>query len=99
MQALFGCSQTWLSYTPYLLARHPKAGGRDSAEQQLLRECAKRGLPQPELASLPDPGLSYQVHRGPRKGPPGPPAWYQLSFPQLSPPRRRSPGRLSFLCY
>ncbi len=41
-----GTSSTWVSDTPFLCGRHPKKNGRDTPEQQILRECTRRGFPE-----------------------------------------------------
>ena len=37
----------WISRTPYLLTRHPKKNGKDSPEEQVRRDLASAGLPEP----------------------------------------------------
>jgi CRISPR-associated protein Csb2 len=74
---LFRISRRWRSKTPFVLPRHPKKG-KDTPEEQLLRELSLRGFPTPvgmersEGAALFDPGageegrkrwLSFQMQR------------------------------------
>jgi CRISPR-associated protein Csb2 len=77
-----GLAREWRSYTPYLLARHPKSHGRDSPQEQLRRECRLRGWPEPVVNVVAAPEGEYQVRRGPRQGPPHPPVWMELLFPE-----------------
>jgi CRISPR-associated protein Csb2 len=78
----FGHATTWRSVTPYLCARHPKANGQDTPEQQILRECQLRGMPRPQVLPLDADSVKYKVHRGRRPAPPGPVTWHRLIFPQ-----------------
>lgn len=73
--------RVWRSLTPFLCSRHPRRG-RDEAEEQLLRECALRGLPEPHVELLPGEGRKFLVRRGSKDGPPGPLSWFRLTFPQ-----------------
>ena len=41
-------ARIWRSITPYILTRHPKKKGKDSPEQQLVRDLERLGLPVPE---------------------------------------------------
>lgn len=43
---LFGRARSWTSVTPFVLPRHPKKG-RETPEEQLVRELARRGFPPP----------------------------------------------------
>jgi CRISPR-associated protein Csb2 len=75
-------ARVWHSYTPYLPPRHGKKDGRESAVEQVVKECERRGLPVPEVTMLGSDGLTYQLHRGPRPGPGAPPEWLHLTFPE-----------------
>jgi CRISPR-associated protein Csb2 len=70
----------WRSWTPYLPSRHGKKDGRESAREQLLRECEQRGLPAPVVSEMESDGLEYEVHRGPRPGPGAAAAWFRLEL-------------------
>lgn len=55
LPGLVGPSRRWRSATPFLMTRHPKRrGGRtvDGPEDQIRRELAHRGLPEPETIAL-----------------------------------------------
>ena len=43
---LFGRARLWASVTPFVLPRHPKKG-RETPEEQLVRELERRGFPRP----------------------------------------------------
>ena len=76
----FGRAEIWRSSTPYLCARHPKADGRDGVQNQIRRECASRGLPEPEIETIDGDGTKYKVHRGRKPGPVGTQSWHRLAF-------------------
>lgn len=96
-ERIFRRSREWISYTPYLMSRHPKKrGGRwiDTAADQIRRECELRGLREPEVTPIPDsemaairsafpfPWVRYQKKRwGKRNGPVGAPGGFRLTFP------------------
>lgn len=80
--ALFRVSRRWRSKTPFVLPRHPKKG-KDTPEEQLIRELALRGFPAPvaiapcDGAALFDPGageagkerwLAFRTRRGRDRG-------------------------------
>lgn len=71
----------WRSATPYLRTRHPKTGSEEELQREITAECASRGLPAPELQVQPGQEPRYQIRRGPRPTPPGPPLWLTLEFP------------------
>jgi CRISPR-associated protein Csb2 len=43
---VFGESDTWVSWTPFLCPRYLKASGKNSASGQVRAECEVRGLPE-----------------------------------------------------
>ena len=84
-EKLFGRSRFWQSCTPYLCARHPKDGGKDSPEEQIRRECLQRGLPELlaiEPVERPERGawIDYKRRRWRKPQPPGLPQGYKLEF-------------------
>lgn len=84
-EGVCGESRTWRSFTPYLMTRHPKKNGKDSPEEQLRRECVRRGYPVPRIEPLePISGLrpweTYKRRRSGKKGNPGPPRGFRLEF-------------------
>ncbi len=44
---VLGRSRRWRSITPYILTRHPKKGGKDSPEEQIVRDLERMGFPAP----------------------------------------------------
>jgi CRISPR-associated protein Csb2 len=60
--ALFGRSRSWISCTPYRPTRHPRKGDTEAAiAADIVAECARRGLPRPEVKIL-------GIDTGPRGG-------------------------------
>ncbi len=87
--SVFGESAVWISSTPYLCSRHPKANGKESPAEQIRRECRLRGMP--ELVSVePYAGqtasgaaadwLRFQRRRWRKPMPPGVPQGFRLEF-------------------
>lgn len=74
-------STAWVSFTPYLLERHTKPKGNDSPQQQIQRDCLRRGLPEPRITPIPAAPGRYVLRRGPRRPPAGAPQWFRLDFP------------------
>jgi CRISPR-associated protein Csb2 len=59
---IFGRSRTWTSRTPYRPTRHPRrVPGEDAVRSDLSEECARRGLPRPDVEVL-------KIETGPRGG-------------------------------
>lgn len=85
---VFGESDTWVSWSPYLCNRHPKKNGKDSPLEQIRLECRRRGLP--ELVEVEhiesDAGLprwvDYVTRRWKKQGPKAPPCGFKLRFAQ-----------------
>ncbi|MFO7655155.1 MAG: type I-U CRISPR-associated protein Csb2 [Candidatus Krumholzibacteriia bacterium] len=51
-------ARIWISRTPYLAARHSKSNGKDSIDEQVRRELASIGLPEPVFVSLANRGTA-----------------------------------------
>lgn len=67
---LLGPSREWTSVTPFGLVRHPKVKrGRvvDSPEEQVIRELAHRGFPEPEAVEV-EPGPHWHRFRSSKSG-------------------------------
>ena len=83
---VFGRSQVWESWSPFLCNRHPKKNGKDSPEDQVRLECRRRGLPEVlEIERVETgPGLprwvEYVNRRWRKNGPKAPPCGFRLTF-------------------
>ena len=84
---VFGTSQTWVSWSPFLCNRHPKKNGKDSPEEQVRLECERRGLPElleVEGLTATERGLprwvDYVSRRWRKQSPKAPPCGFRLRF-------------------
>jgi CRISPR-associated protein Csb2 len=77
---VFGCSRVWVSSTPYLCARYPKRNGKDSPEEQILRECKQRGYPLPKVTEIDGSWYEFKKRRWRKEGPKDVPRGFRLEF-------------------
>lgn len=79
-ERVFGRSRVWVSSTPYLCARHPKRNGKDSPEEQILRECRQRRYPEVTVTEIGGAWLGYKQKRWRKDPPKDVPRGFRLEF-------------------